>query len=584
MIKYKTFRNLLIMLVLLLAPATLLFSYANRVSENVVQETLEHSASKQLEFSMLQLELSLRQLETQATLFINDSTVKAYGSSSEFSEYINHLLLRRNVEENLVLYSQADPLAHDLSVYWPSLNETLSSNSQKKLTVSQLETMPRNRWFMQDQDGELTFHFLLSNPAITSPNLQHAVAVVETTIASKYLLSVLQGLDSSGNGKSFFYFQGAVPLADHTVDSRLISLIEHKKLLTEASTTHPELFTVSLDKVKYLVQMVSSPSLGGTLVSYIKLNRFLNPLKEVNLLVNGSLLFLFVAGIALSVLLYRNFRIPLGYLVRKIDQLGSGNYQSRAVVQGNNEFDYLFEKFNDMELRIQTLIENVYEEKVRTQEAEYKHLQSQINPHFLYNCLFYIVSMAHKSPEAVVSMAKNLAQYYRYITRKVGANKNSLLVDEIHLIESYLEVQALRNKHLHYEIAVPDSMFDLQVPTLLLQPIVENAFIHGLDQKRDSGRIRIVGSTFNNRHTLIIEDDGKGMTEEARRTLAGQILESQSTDEIGCGLWNINQRLINRFGSDAGLSFSSSEWGGLQVTMVWTSKEEEWNDEYPSGR
>ncbi len=95
-------------------------------------------------------------------------------------------------------------------------------------------------------------------------------------------------------------------------------------------------------------------------------------------------------------------------------------------------------------------------EHVRTREAEYKHLQSQINPHFLYNCLFYIVSMANKSPAAVISMAKNLPNFYRYITRKAGTN--STIEDEIRLIESYLEVQSLRNKRLTYEIDIPPSM------------------------------------------------------------------------------------------------------------------------------
>jgi hypothetical protein len=127
MVKYKTFRNMLMMLVLLLIPATLLFSYANKVGEGVVKETLENSAAKQLEFTMLQLEQSLRKLETQTLLLANDSNIKAYSSSWDFPEYVDHLLMRKNVEEKLILQSQAESLIHDVSVYWPQIKEALST-------------------------------------------------------------------------------------------------------------------------------------------------------------------------------------------------------------------------------------------------------------------------------------------------------------------------------------------------------------------------------------------------------------------------------------------------------------------------
>ncbi|WP_052339563.1 sensor histidine kinase [Gorillibacterium massiliense] len=566
MIKYKTFRNLIIMLIVLIIPATLLFAYANNVSKNVVQKTLEQSASKQLEFTMLQMEQSLRQLESQALILVNDSSVRAYASSYGFSEYINHLLMRKTIDEKLTLQSQADLITHDLTVYWPSLNETVSTIEGKKVKPGEYAALPKNRWFMRDEDGKPTFHLLFTDPGLASPDLSNAISVVETTFTSRHLLSVLQGLDLAGNGKSFFYFSDSSILANHQVDPRLLPLLKEKIALDDGvASAHPELTVLKLDNVEYLVQTLYSQSLNGTLISYIQLNQFLLPLKKVNLMVNVSLLLLFLSGVALSYLLYRHFRIPLGYLVRKIEQLGSGNYSTRAVKKTNNEFDYLFERFNDMASRIQTLIEDVYEEKVRTREAEYKHLQSQINPHFLYNCLFYIVGMAHKSPDAVVSMAKNLSLFYRHITRKAGTN--STFGDEIKLIESYLEVQSLRTKRLQYEISIPEEMLSLQVPNLILQPIVENAVIHGLEQKKDSGHIRIQGRVAEDGFVLTVEDDGNGLSEDALRELTSQIQSDISTDEIGCGLWNIHHRLINRFGPEAGLILSQSPWGGFRVTF-----------------
>lgn len=573
MIKYKIFQKLLVMLAVLLIPATLLFAYANHTSENVVKETLESSASRQLEFTMQQMEQSLRQLETQTLLLVNDSTIKSYASSSEFPEYLNHLLMRKTVEEKLILQSQAEPLIHQLTVYWPSIQEVISTAGTIPFNHEELVNKPMNRWFAHKSQGKLTFHLLFANPSIAAPDLSNTVSIVETTISSDYVRSVLQGLDASGNGKSFFYFPGAELIGSGAVDRNLFPQLLKENVFDGSASAHPKLTVLEMDGVEYLVQSIHSPSLGGTLVSYIQLDEFLSPLQKVNWLVNGSLLFLFIAGIMISYLFFRHFRMPFGYLVRKIESLGAGDYASRATVKTNTEFDYLFERFNDMASRIQSLIENVYEEKVRTREAEYKHLQSQINPHFLYNCLFYIVSMANKSPAAVISMAKNLSDFYRYITRKAGAN--TTMEDEIRLIESYLEVQSLRNKRLKYKIEIPSSMHGLSVPTLLLQPIVENAVVHGLEQKRDAGNIHIRGIVTDDQYIIHVDDDGAGLSGEELHALKVRVHSTlQSSEEMGCGLRNVHHRLINRYGSNSGLSFSSSEWGGFRATLQLSNREQ----------
>jgi two-component system sensor histidine kinase YesM len=585
MVKYTTFRNMLLMLVLLLIPATLLFSYANKVGEDVVRETLENSAAKQLAFTMLQLEQTLRQLETQTLLLANDSNIKAYASSWDFPEYVDHLLMRKNVEEKLILQSQAESLIHDVSVHWPQIKEVLSTKGKIAYNEVELTAAPKNKWFIHhDDQDQLSFHLLFTNPTVFHPDLSNVTSVVETSITSEYLKSVLKGLDASGNGTSFIYFSDTTTIANQTIERGLFSLLRQKDTLRgDTGMQNPLLSVIKIDGIEYMVQTIRIPSLDGTLVSYIQLNEFLNPLKKVSLLVNVSLLFLFVSGVAMSYLLYRHFRIPFGYLVRKIESLGSGDYKSRAIVRTNNEFDYLFAKFNEMASRIQALIENVYEERVRTREAEYKHLQSQINPHFLYNCLFYIVSMAHKSPEAVTSMAKNLAQFYRYITRKAGTD--STLEDEIHLVESYLHVQSLRNKRLTYEIDILPSMLKFPVPTLLLQPLVENAVVHGLEGKRDSGIIRIRGTWKHDRYIITVEDDGAGMSEQGIRELTAQVFHHRNSDEIGCALWNIHHRLTNQFGPDSGLHFANNEGGGFCVTVqIPPMKQEEVPYEHIAGR
>jgi len=383
MIKYKVFHKLLIMLAILLIPTTLLFAYANQVSKNVVKRTLEDSSSKQLEFTVQGIAHSLRQLEKQTLMLANDSTIQSYGSSWEFPEYLNHLLMRKTIEEKLKLQSQAEPLIHELTVFWPSIREAVSTSEKFHYNHEELVRKPKNRWFAERDNDKLSFHLLITNSSIVAPDLSNIIATVETTLSSAYLSSIQAGLEESGNGRSFFYFTEGDVIGSASMNGNILSRLLEKDVFEASSSDHPKLMVFMIEGVQYLVQSMQVPYIGGILVNYIELDKFLNPLQKVNWLVKGSLFFLCITGITISYLFFRHFRMPFGYLVRKIENLGKGDYSSRANLITNTEFDYLFDRFNDMASRTQSLIENVYEEKVRTREAEYKHLQSQISPHFL---------------------------------------------------------------------------------------------------------------------------------------------------------------------------------------------------------
>ncbi|WP_171628652.1 sensor histidine kinase [Paenibacillus plantarum] len=519
------------------------------------------------------LEKSLRQIETQSLLLLNDSSIKSYSTSLQFPEYVDHLLLRKTIEDKLTVHNEVNNMIYNLTLYFPTLHESISSKKLVTLSEEQLIEAPKNKWFQHIQDDRFSFRLIFTNPTFPSEDFNNVTSAVETSVSLEYMKSVLQTMDLSGNGTSFFYFEGMPLISNHQNDYNFLPMLKSAKMLERQETqgSGPLRNSMKIDGVSYLIQTIYSPSLQGTLISYVKLSDFLSPLQKMNRLVNVSLFLLFLTGLTFVYFIYRHFRMPFSYLVKKLEQLGSGNVNSRAVLKVNNEFDFLFDRFNEMASRIKALIENVYEERVRAREAEYKHLQSQINPHFLYNSLFYIVSMAHKSPDAVISMAKNLSHFYRYITRKVGFEVT--LADEIQLVESYLEVQSLRNKHLSYEIHIPAPMLELPVPTLLLQPVIENAIVHGLERKRFSGKILINGVSIDKQYILTVDDDGAGMSplelEELKRCVYNPPSSSESSaNEMSCGLLNIHQRLVNRYGNKSGVAFSNNDWGGLKVTLT----------------
>ncbi|MFC7677650.1 sensor histidine kinase [Paenibacillus sp. GCM10028914] len=576
MVKYKLFRILLFSFIAILLAISLLFAITERVSENVLQQNLQNTSLNQLEHALQEMEQDLKQLEILTVLLSNDSSIKSYDTSKDFAPYLNSLLLRKTIEEKLLTQSYANIVHSSVYVYWPQLNQVLTSPDNRTIRTYNEEEwpeLPKFKWFISDENV-FELRYILVAPFLKTQNLSDVNFTVETSLGERFLQNVLTGVEAVGNGKAFFYNPNFDPVTSGELNEPLFQQIRDLYATNQFSAGKLNHQTVKINQEHYLIQSASSSVLDWELVHYIPLDDFLKPLNKTKTITRFSLVFLLLSGILMLLILYRNIMKPFSYLIRKIEALGKGAYESRVHLKLNNEYDYLFERFNEMAARIQTLIEDVYEEKLLSREAVYKQLQSQINPHFLYNCLFYIVSMAKKDPNAVTQMAQNLAEYYRFITKN-NVQHEITLEEELKWINSYLSVQSLRNPKIIYSIDIEESMKQLLVPPLFLQPIVENSIVHGIDNKIGAGQIRISGQVVDSIYCFSVEDDGYGLNPEEMNQLISRIINKHNSDGSGFGLWNIHQRLQHRFGNSSGVRIEHSELGGLKVTVHWTSKEDE---------
>jgi two-component system sensor histidine kinase YesM len=283
---------------------------------------------------------------------------------------------------------------------------------------------------------------------------------------------------------------------------------------------------------------------------------------------------LLVFGVIASYYLYRNLQVPIQELVRHVRRIERGDYSSRISMKGGSEFSFLFFRFNEMAETVQNLLERVYEEQIRSREAMLKQLQSQINPHFLYNCLFYIKNMARLGDEeSVVAMALNLGEYFRYTTRM--NKETALFQEELDVVVNYLEIQNLRMKRIAYQIEVPEPIRMLVIPRLMLQPIVENAVIHGIEPIDGKGEIRIRGEVHEGEYRVVVEDNGVGLDDDQLSQLQIRLELPEEEVSASYGLWNVNQRLKLMFAPGSGLLVSRSPLGGLAVTVVMKLEKEE---------
>lgn len=282
-----------------------------------------------------------------------------------------------------------------------------------------------------------------------------------------------------------------------------------------------------------------------------------------------------VLGVAVSIPLVRVFLRPMFHITQLMHTAQSGDLTVRAVSGGHDEFSYLADSFNNMLAQIQEqtarndlLTRQIYEARYLEKEAQYTALCNQIQPHFLFNALntIHLLIKTDQSEEAVQSIAM-LATLLRGM---VNAGREISLRAEMKLVESYLSLQQKRYRGLQYTLPDVTAWETYLLPALTIQPIVENALVHGCEPKRGGAQIAVTLEETADALLLCVQDNGLGMEEEKERHLQEALAQSTfdpEKQEGGVGLVNIARRVQLRFGPEYGLRFETKRGQGTCVTL-----------------
>jgi two-component system sensor histidine kinase YesM len=315
--------------------------------------------------------------------------------------------------------------------------------------------------------------------------------------------------------------------------------------------------------------------LGGTssysglmIVNAVKMNALTAPFTKQQQLVIFFMVIITATILLMFVYINRSLIAPINKMLQAFKPLEKGEFTVRLPVETHDEFGVLFSSFNHMVENIDSLVKEVYEKELLVQRANFKQLQSQINPHFLYNS-FYALSTMIKigDEENAIALCNYLSAYYQYITR--NAIETVPIDEELRHAENYVKIMTMRNANIDVDFQedLKEEYKGLIVPRLIVQPIIENAFEHGLKTAGGRFLVRVSITQTDSTIRITVEDNGNGVDEKTVALLNARLEEHQPIKEI-TGLLNIHKRLRIFFGEDSGVSVSKSSLGGLMVTVV----------------
>ncbi len=580
-IKNKLFST--IILIIIISVSTLAF-FANRVSQNVIIKKAINDSSRELILIDNNLQTLISTVEDYSKILATDYRLQ--------SELYKDLLAHNRVSE------PGTVLGLDNLSMKKTMSEVISNIVEPNTNIKAASILTASQQWVDvgSADSEYASETFGNSPTSDSHSNQpfwsglmkfkfyyedkDDVFTVSKTVVHKdtgkiiglVVLYIEESVISSIYEKKPKYKEGEFYIIDR--NGKIVSN-QNKELLYQDfskatsisipdSPTGDASYIKDVNGRKMLVSVNDYEPLQWSIMSVVPLDEITVERKEINkyiLIIGMTCLML---ALILSFLLSRSITRPIFQLAKTMRHVRSGMLDVRSHYQSKDEIGYLSDGFNNLMDRIETLMaENIEEQRTKS-EVEFKLLQSQVKPHFLYNTVETIISLIKLDMrKEAMAAAKYMADFYNISLSK--GNDIITIREEFKLTESYLEIQQLRYvEYMEYSMDIDEEILQCLIPKLTLQPIVENAIYHGLKKKAEKGLLRITGQRCGNEVVISIYDNGVGMEESQIRRIIG--FES-SNGSSSFGAISVHHRIQMLYGNKYGLKIESVQGSYTEVMI-----------------
>ena len=563
MIKNVTMKRFIYFFIFFLMLTLSLFYVMNKLSSNTVEQSLIDASKGQIQYTNSIIEGIIAEASLYGTQFAADNDVRFYKNQIlELNDY-DYQMKKNSIGarlDNVLISSQ---VIESIGIYWKH-DGTYITTSNDAASKQIFQPINERGWHTINNS---LYYFAVYPYIYQAGENSTPEYVVGVQLKTDYLKGLLRNTINGENANAYFWINKEHLWSNGKVDENIAEVVKlntehHAKLNTDTTIQKYDHHVRSGD---YYILAKYIPVIDTYLVSYTRTSDVLQPLDRNRQLFLVSIAAIVIVGLYVIYMFYRNFYRNVYLLQKKFHHVEEGNYGTRITHKTKNEFSNLFNSFNGMVAKIQGLFASLKIETELRRNAELKQLQAQINPHFLYNSLFFITTVAKSAPDAVIQMSKHLAQYYRYMTKL--DKEDVTLASELKLAEHYLAIMAL-SKQLTYQIQLPSELESFMIKPLMIQPIVENAIQHGIEERQGAHRISITVERKRAGIFITVADDGTGLEPQQLSLLESRINYAAASEGTqGIGLWNINQRLKNTYSAASCLKFANNEWGGLSVSI-----------------
>lgn len=554
----------------------------NRIYTNQLEEKLNEVSRLGLEKLSSDLEIYFQKVYDLSTSYSNDYQVKTELNMTILDP--SRLERTRNVMADSIRAAQGNI---DIPINVSIVDRTGKVYSDRQVTeVREKEisnTLFHEAWYVDSFKSQSVCQWLgimkNHNPFGASQVFSLARHMV---LDGEYLGTLVIGIDDyllyrlidkvkiSKNSEIYIMDRAKILLrsGEFKKSGNQVLNVDILSFINQANSLYSDYRIFEISGEKYMVSYYRMPNFGWNLTSITPVSAISNELKYLKIFPLFLLMIVLVFSVILVIILNKEITKPIVQLSMLMKEVRKGNLDVSSDLQYENEIGELGNGFNKMVADLKIYIRRIHEEEEKKRLLEFRVLESQIKPHFLYNTLNSIKWMAEMQNAESVSNA--IVSLVKLIEFNMGSPEVLVRVSgEIEALQHYISLQQLRywnSFEAFYSISKETE--DLYIPKLSLQPIVENSIKHGLSNMSEKGELKLSSRIEDDCLIFEITDNGIGMEKQQTENLLNDEQEQGENIVGGIGLKNVYQRIRLRYGDRYGVSIKSEKGKGTSIYLV----------------
>jgi len=565
------FMKIVLTFLALLIPLYTLNLYMNESGQETVRKEIVGSMNAKVDLYVNLIESDIQRIIKLIEAYVNDIDLLKLSTAVDVMSDIERTDAILSLKSKLDLVQSSNSFAKNVTAYIPLLNRSVTSNDNAIIGFDdeafKALSVTTNRYESPYLLWKDRLFISIPYPDPPAVGRKEPLFLLTVEVSKPALKAALQQF--TNNGETAVLTGNRLPwsIANDNGLQGAEEAIFQRQSTREPIRDLPQERTLSIGNENFWVVDKSSEKLDTTLTLLVPESAVFGPLERYRWWMLLLTLMSVVIVIFFAFSLYRIIQRPLRTLMRSFNKVEQGNLNLVVQYPLKDEFGFLFNRFNAMVKELNVLVHEVYEHKYRVRLAELRHLQSQINPHFLYNSFFILHRMANlQDHDNIVRFTKYLGDYFQFITR--DGMEEIPLEKEVKYARTYTEIQSFRfGKRIRSEFGdLPAGTEGYLVPRLILQPLIENAYHHGLENKMKDGWIGIGFRLEGDALVISVEDNGDELDELKLQELRKLLLDTHSQTE-STGLINVHRRVQIKCGSGSGLTLTRGKSNGLLAEL-----------------